>query len=91
MQSLLFILDVSPLNAYVSVGSTLNLTCTIEEDSSFDSLVFIFNGEEESIQNSGNNSIVLRKVIRGIEDEGVYDCLKNGQKVGSTTVEVECK
>lgn len=86
--------EVSPPNAYVSLGSTLELNCTIEKDDSTYSLMFIFNKEKVDPPESSeiqNNSIVLKKVIHSVEEGGDYSCYKNDRKVGSSTVEVECR
>lgn len=66
--SLFFIIktEVSPPNVYVSMGSTLELNCTIEKDYSPYRLMFIFNQKEVHPPESSraqNNSIVLRKDI----------------------------
>lgn len=56
--------------------------------------MFIFNQKEVHPPESSktqNNSIVLRKVIQSVEEGGDYSCYKNDQKVGSSTVEVECR
>lgn len=94
--SLFFIIktEVSPPNVYVSMGSTLELNCTIEKDYSPYRLMFIFNQKEVHPPESSraqNNSIVLRKVIQSVEEGGDYSCYKNDKKVGSSTVEVVCR
>ncbi|XP_061182315.1 uncharacterized protein LOC133190640 [Saccostrea echinata] len=85
--------EVSPVNVYITKGSTLVLNCTIEEDSSPYLLMFTFGknnvDQSEFTEQEKKNIILLKKVVKDFDDQGVYNCYKDDKKVGSSYIEVD--
>lgn len=82
--------EITPMNAHIVVNDILELNCTVFEDSGIDVSVMYwedYTGQRAPADHTlsvGERTLMLRRNITSVKEEGIYTCLKmeaNGELV----------